>query len=93
MRGWGSIPAGASPPWPREKPGASGWALRVPSAAAGVGPIVCSPGEGSRGREGRATRSRCLPPKEGPACPFLPWGPPACTEEPEPCRAVAPGRS
>lgn len=83
MRGWGSVPVGASPSVPREKPGASGWALRVPSAAAGLGPIVCSLGEGSRRWGGTASggagpRGAAASPQEGPACPFLPRGPPAC---------------
>lgn len=80
MRGWGSIPAGGSPPLPREKPSASGWALRVPSAAAGVGPIVCSPGEapevgghsggpGPRGADASPPGGPCLPlPPLGSAC-------------------------
>lgn len=94
----GSIRGGGSPPLPREKPGASVWALLVPSAAAGVGPIVCSPGEGSRGWGGTASggagpRGAASSLLGGPSCPFpSPLGVrlPAL-KEPEPCTAVAPG--
>lgn len=96
MRGWGSIPAGGSPPWPREKPGASGWALRVPSAAAGVGSIVCSPGEGSRGWRGTASGgagprgAAASPPRRAlPAPSSLGVRLPAL-KKPGPCRAAAP---
>lgn len=94
--GLGERPRGWLPVFAGEKPGASGWALRVPSAAAGVGPIVCSPGQGSRGWGGTASggagpRGPLPPPQEGPACSFLPWDPPACTKGTGALQGCTPG--